>query len=226
MKAEREHQPPELEPERRATPRAPRGRPRKATTDEKILSATRELLTERGFDATSFEAIAQRAGVTRPAIYRRWPSKAHLISEVAVRGPGLPGALAMSEIGEIIAAWLQAMVDRYEQPDMKAALGGLVSTYQAAPELRLELEGSLEAKARKDFENAIRTNQEKGHVRKTVVPDTLFDIIVGAIFYRSLGSSFEASPDFVREICEIVLKGIVLPEDEAAMNPDRRTSGK
>ena len=36
---------------------------------------------ENGWDGTSVRGIAQRAEVSRPAIARRWPSKAHLVLE-------------------------------------------------------------------------------------------------------------------------------------------------
>lgn len=204
------------EPPPPSTTRARPGRPRNLSTDQKILAAARELLKERGYDATSFEAIAQRAGVTRPSIYRRWSSKTHLISEILIRGPGLAHTLSESEIGEKIRSFLHEMVEVYGQPEMKAGLAGLVSSYQASPDLRMELEGATEAKARKDFESIIREHQEKGDVRREIASDTLFDMIVGAVFYRFLGSSFEASPDFVTEICEIILRGI-----RPAQNPDR-----
>src|SRR5436309_1989538 len=39
------------------------GRPRDATIDARVLDAARELLVEQGFDATTVQAIAERAGV-------------------------------------------------------------------------------------------------------------------------------------------------------------------
>ena len=40
-----------------------------------------ELLGEVGYAALSVDAIARQAGTSKPTIYRRWPSKAHLVHE-------------------------------------------------------------------------------------------------------------------------------------------------
>jgi len=47
-----------------------------------IVTATRELLLERGFDALSIEAVAARAGVGKQTIYRWWPSRPALVADV------------------------------------------------------------------------------------------------------------------------------------------------
>ena len=52
-----------------------RGRPRSDATHRRILLATRDLLMERTFADLRIEHVAARAGVSKAAIYRRWPSK-------------------------------------------------------------------------------------------------------------------------------------------------------
>src|SRR5690349_13791922 len=58
-----------------------RGRPRDPSCDTAIADAALELVAELGYDRTSVEAIAGRAGVSKPTIYRRWPGKRELIVE-------------------------------------------------------------------------------------------------------------------------------------------------
>lgn len=57
-----------------------RGRPRREGADEEILSIARTLLEEHGYRALTVDAVAERAGVAKTTIYRRWPSKGALIS--------------------------------------------------------------------------------------------------------------------------------------------------
>jgi AcrR family transcriptional regulator len=54
------------------------GRPRDAAIDVAVLAATRRQLAESGLAALSVSAVAQEAGTTRPAIYRRWPTRLEL----------------------------------------------------------------------------------------------------------------------------------------------------
>jgi AcrR family transcriptional regulator len=65
----------------------PRGRPRSAAIDEAVLAAARRQLSEGGFAGLSFAAVAEEAGTTRPAIYRRWATKAALAEEAMASYP-------------------------------------------------------------------------------------------------------------------------------------------
>lgn len=52
--------------------------------DPAILDAALAALKEHGYDATNMNDIAARAGVGKAAIYRRWSSKAALITDALV----------------------------------------------------------------------------------------------------------------------------------------------
>ncbi len=49
-----------------------------------IVTATRELLLERGFDGLTIEAVAARAGVGKQTIYRWWPTRPALVADVVL----------------------------------------------------------------------------------------------------------------------------------------------
>ena len=44
-----------------------------------VLEAALEELAERGYGALSIEAVAERAGVAKTTVYRRWPTRAALV---------------------------------------------------------------------------------------------------------------------------------------------------
>jgi AcrR family transcriptional regulator len=46
---------------------------------EKVIDAALEELAAKGFSAMSIEEVADRAGVAKTTIYRRWPTKADLV---------------------------------------------------------------------------------------------------------------------------------------------------
>jgi AcrR family transcriptional regulator len=52
--------------------------------DPAILNPALSVLTEHGYNATNMNYIAARAGVGKAAIYRRWSSKAALITDALV----------------------------------------------------------------------------------------------------------------------------------------------
>jgi AcrR family transcriptional regulator len=55
------------------------GNARSRRTRAALLSATRSLLEERGFEALTMAAVADRAGVSRRAIYLHFPSRTDLV---------------------------------------------------------------------------------------------------------------------------------------------------
>ena len=54
------------------------GRPRDAAIDAAVLAAARNHLASVGYEAMSVVAVAEEAGTTRQAVYRRWSNKADL----------------------------------------------------------------------------------------------------------------------------------------------------
>lgn len=60
---------------------ASRGRPRDPSIDRAILVAALQVFIERGIAAMSIEQVARHAGVGKPTIYRRWPTKELLVAD-------------------------------------------------------------------------------------------------------------------------------------------------
>jgi AcrR family transcriptional regulator len=57
-----------------------RGRPRRAGADEEILTVALELLREKGYRDLSVDEIADRTGIAKTTVYRRWPTKGALVA--------------------------------------------------------------------------------------------------------------------------------------------------
>src|SRR5436305_2988054 len=55
---------------------------RKAETRERIVSAALDQLAEGGYASASVQAVAARAGIATGSVYRHFPSKADLFTEV------------------------------------------------------------------------------------------------------------------------------------------------
>ena len=61
------------------------GRPRDAELDGRILDATLQLLAEHGYEHTTMDEVAHRAGVAKATVYRRYPSKESLAVDALKR---------------------------------------------------------------------------------------------------------------------------------------------
>ena len=97
--------------------------------------ATADLLVEIGYANLTMAAVAERAGTTKTALYRRWSSKAELVHEAAF--PTAPTALTKPE-GDIagdVRAMIAAARDVFISPVVRAALPGLIADMAADADL-------------------------------------------------------------------------------------------
>jgi len=83
-----------------------RGRPRRAGADEEILRATRELLDEGGYGAFNVDVVAERTGIAKTTIYRRWPTKGSLVTAAIGTAPVAVDADAIVEEAASLLAFL------------------------------------------------------------------------------------------------------------------------
>ncbi|KMO68131.1 TetR/AcrR family transcriptional regulator [Mycolicibacterium obuense] len=185
------------------------GRPRDPRIDAAILRATADLLVEIGYPNVTMAAVAERAGTTKTALYRRWSSKAELIHEAVF--PVTPTAIDTPP-GDI-AADLRAMVaaarDVFTSPVVAAALPGLISDVSADPALLARVSARFT-----DLFDAVRSRLrdavERGEVREDVDPDGLVHLIGGATMLAMLQSpDYLASPAWVDSTTSILLHGVI-----------------
>ena len=89
-----------------------RGRRRDGTIDARVLGITNRRLAERGFAGLSFSGIAEEAGTTRQALYRRWPTKERLVAD-AIRAAGNRDVVCLtadprSDLEHELSLWIAA----------------------------------------------------------------------------------------------------------------------
>ena len=184
------------------------GRPRDPRIDAAILAATADLLVQIGYSNLTLAAVAERAGTTKTALYRRWSSKAELVHEAAF--PVAPTALAGP--GGDMAADLRAMIaaarDVFTTPVVRAALPGLVADMSADSELNARVMSRFA-----DLFTAVRVRLREAvdrcEAHPDVDPERLIEVIGGATMLRMLLRPEEKLDDaWVEETTAIVVHGV------------------
>src|SRR5580658_9563065 len=94
---------------------------RTARTRGALLAAARELFAEKGFAATTRDEIAERAGVTRGALYHHFASKTEVAAAVVdgleaelvqrVVSAGLEGVGVRQQLRQGCRAYMEACAD-------------------------------------------------------------------------------------------------------------------
>jgi AcrR family transcriptional regulator len=159
------------------------GRPRDDRIDGRVLDATRQLLVERGFEATTIQAIAERAHVHASAIYRRWPSRLSIIEQVVFPGFATVAVEPTGDLRRDVRKFVRAYVSTLGSPAAAAAMPGLLASYQSGRSPSPE--EWLSVSARPQFLDIVRAAPVH-LVSPDVDPDDVFDMLLGAIVARTL----------------------------------------
>lgn len=169
------------------------GRPRNTDIDEAARAATRQLLVEAGWEGTTLSAVADRAGVSRPALYRRWPTKTHLVFD-ALFGWGVEAL--PKDADEAPEAWLSTAIETsfalFADPAVRAGAPGLLAVLATDDELRTTL---WEGSARPVVE---RIEQYLGGVgdpdQRAALAQAVLAVIAGAPLFLELFGSDRVNP--------------------------------
>ena len=188
---------------------APRGRPRSERAHQAILDAANELLEERGFVDLTIDEIAQRAGVSKTTIYRRWPTKGTLVFEAFSadflnRQPRPDTGSLRGDLLASLRAWI-----RVNKGTVKGrTLVGLIAEVQRDPELaeiwREDVIAPVRARHRTIVERAI----DRGEVTPDTDPDVVLDMVYGPAYHRLLQSHLPLTDRFAQAVVDTVVAGV------------------
>jgi AcrR family transcriptional regulator len=161
-----------------------------------------------GYSNLTLAAVAERAGTTKTALYRRWSSKAELVHEAAF--PAAPTALVgpAGDMSADVRAMIAATRDVFTTPVVRAALPGLVADMSADSELNARVMSRFAG-----LFTAVRVRLCKAIDRDEVHPDVdsdrLIELIGGATLLRLLLRPGEQLDDaWVDQTAAIVVHGV------------------
>ena len=191
-------------------PRTP-GRPRSAAADVAIIRATLEILVADGYRALTMERVRERAGVGKATVYRRYGSKAELVTAaVAHLHQELPlpddtGSLR-GDFGEVA----KAAVEGADAAQWITFMPRMLAEVAQEPELRDLFYAALVQPRRSVIETVLRRGVERGEVRADVDLELAVDLITGPMIYRIIitGGDLTQIAGRPMQILEAVLEGL------------------
>jgi AcrR family transcriptional regulator len=172
-----------------------------------ILDAVYELLQERSVRDLTMEAVAHRAGVGKPTLYKWWPTKAALVlamfrERIAVALPPPSVGTAEEAIRNVAGALIGPL-----NGQLGKVLCELIAEGQSEPAILREL-----------FDKHIRGHQEadvaeiergktSGELASDADPELIIDAVFGAIFYRLLFRTSPLTEEFSDKLVSQVFRG-------------------
>jgi AcrR family transcriptional regulator len=175
--------------------------------DAAVLAATRRLLIDRGYAATTIDLIATTAGVSRPTVYRRWSSKAQLVHEALFPdlGPEPPEDDFAAEITRLCRGALRM----YGDAAVREAIPGLLNDLRSNRQLCRVLSDRLEATARSQLAARVGDAVADGTARPGISADMVMDVIAGGAWYAVCVRRIKDVDTAAKELAELVLGGVL-----------------
>jgi len=171
-----------------------------------LIAATLELLDEQGYSAISLEAVARRAGTSRPAIYRRWSGRAPLVLAAIASRLDMPTppdtGCTLCDIDESFNVFLNAY--RTLRPE---TLSALYAECAAEPELRDRYLATIIEPARTAVGQTLDRAVARGDLRDTIDRDLLLDVIGSLVHYRAMFSPEHLGDAEAQHALEVLLQG-------------------
>jgi len=186
------------------------GRPRSEQAHQAILEATLELLAECGYSALTVEGVATRAGVGKATIYRRWPSKLHLVIEAFSELPGLE-EVDTGDLVDDLEKMLRSYVHTLNSTPLAGIIPSLAGERAHNPELSERIDPILRGR-RKPILHALKRARERGELRGGLDLEMAADLIFGPIAARVFFTAAKIKPQIVPSLIRTVLDGIRIPK--------------
>jgi len=184
---------------------AQRGRPRDENIDTQVVSAVLQVLRTHGYRAVTIERIARKVGTARTTIYRRWPSKRHLVAYAVLSEMGASPAADTGALREDLEAAVRTLLRAFGGP-MKRALAGLVTDMAQDPELATVIRQDVLAARRKSMHEALQRAKARQEIRDDLDTELVLDMLTGPFYYRALFGHAPITARMTREVVDYVLR--------------------
>lgn len=183
------------------------GRPRSMEAHRAILRATLDLLAEKGWSGLTIEGIAERAGVGKTTIYRRWAGLDEVLTAAV---EGFVSEIRIPDTGSVREDLLELMrraVEVYRGRPGRI-MPGLVSAMARHPEVASAVREGFLAERRRALEAVIERGVERGELRDDIDRDLALDFLGGPLFYRLLVTGGALDQALAEGTVDVMLRGM------------------
>lgn len=205
-------------------------RPRSAAADRAILDATRAALVEKGWSKLTMADVAQRAGVAKTTLYRRWPGRSEMVVDaVAV----LFDELELPDSGNLqgdIKGVVLSFAALMSRPETKTSLMSVVAESTHSPELRERIRTTIVDRQKHLVRHGRKRAQARGELpldsaneaENERIIDLTFDLVAGAVIHRVLVSDEPVDERWATTFAFLLSSGLSVLSTERSATSDER----
>jgi AcrR family transcriptional regulator len=188
------------------TPKARLGRPVDRSIDRAVVDAVFLELKHRGYRSITMEGISRKIGRARASLYRRWPSKRHLVAYAVVSELGANPSPDTGSLRHDLMRTVETLVSGFHGA-LGSALAGLVGEMADDPVLARTIRKEVLAKRRRSIRAAFRRGIERGEIRADVNIELLMDMLTAPFYFRTLFGHVKLSAAMIETVVDTVLRG-------------------
>jgi AcrR family transcriptional regulator len=190
--------------------RKSRGRPRDLRIDKEVVAAVLGVLRARGYRAVTIENIARRAGRARTSLYRRWPSKRHLVAFAVVHELGTQPAPDTGSLREDLMIAVETLRRAFAGP-LGSAIAGLASDMTHDPALARMIRSAVLTPRRDSMRAALARGAKRGQIGRGLDLEVLLDMLTAPYYFRAMFKHAPINVDMNEKIVDFVLRTAVSP---------------
>ncbi|WP_328719472.1 TetR/AcrR family transcriptional regulator [Streptomyces sp. NBC_00247] len=168
------------------------------------------------------EKVAARAGVGKPTVYRRWPSRTALVGDVTRRAylaAAPEGQIPVPEAGHVahaVVAWFRTHAHAVTDPDNSALVLALTAAAAENPRDADSLYRDHTRDQHEALAALLRAGVEAGEFRPGTDVDAVVDALIGSTLYLLLTGRSAEAPERADGLVAALLDGIRSSPDEGA----------
>jgi AcrR family transcriptional regulator len=184
---------------------APHGRTMDTKLDDVIMKAALDLVGEVGYEKVSMEAIATRCRSSKATIYRRWDSKAALVTQAMSRRHA--GTHVLPDTGELrgdLIASLQLMTQQFRAEDLDL-MTGLLTSLRSDPELAVLVREQMIEKKQVVWRELVARAVARGELAASTDPSLIDEVSGGIVFMRLVVTGQKIDEQFVVHLVDDIL---------------------
>jgi AcrR family transcriptional regulator len=192
-----------LLPPRRTEGKRTQGR--SAEVVQRVFEATAEELGRAGFDALRIEDVAQRSGVNKTTIYRRWPTKAELVAALLDHGYDPPVDFDTGTLFGDLQASLRDLRARLAKARERGFLQ-IIQAERVPPEVAAavrRVRAQHREARRRLFDRAV----QRGELPPDIDTQALVELVTAPIVTRMIHLGMGVDDTFIDLIAHVVCEG-------------------
>lgn len=159
-------------------------KPPKVDRRAELLKVSREIMAEKGYEATTISAIVAKAGVAQGTFYWYFPSKASIVKTLTL------------EMQNEVQAALTSVFTVSESVDRKVErsieeIFGILGNYRDVLALARLIDSASEnefvfSPYHRLIADLLRYEQARGTITSSIDPNIVAELIVGTVYYANL----------------------------------------